>query len=263
MGLERIAVSGGSLAVRVEGAGPPAVFLHGYPLDHSQWDAQVEAFRGTRRCLAPDLRGFGASTLPAGPMSMDDHADDLAALLDGLGATEPVALAGLSMGGYIAFAFWRRHRARVRSLALCCTRAAPDSPAMAEARRAAAARVHAEGAGPTAAAMREKLFAAGTRERQPELVARLHAVMAATAPAGLAAALLGMAERPDRTPELAGIDVPTLVLAGAEDAVIGITEASGLARAIPGAKFVEIAAAGHLAPAEQPAAANAALRDFL
>ena len=76
---------------------------------------------------------------------MAQFADDLAALLDALGIGEPVVLCGLSMGGYIAFQFWRRHAARLRALILCDTRAAADGPEAAAARHVMAERVLREG----------------------------------------------------------------------------------------------------------------------
>src|SRR5690349_2033846 len=93
------------------------------------WDPQIGALRAAGfRVIAPDLRGFGASEAGAGvPLSVDQHANDLAGLLDAAAVREPVAFVGLSMGGYVAFAFWRKYASRVLALALLDTRASPDS----------------------------------------------------------------------------------------------------------------------------------------
>jgi pimeloyl-ACP methyl ester carboxylesterase len=94
------------------GTGLPVVFLHAFPLNRTFWAPQLGALVDHSRCIAPDLRGFG-DTAPAPPYSMDQYADDVAALLEALGVQRAV-VCGLSMGGYIAFALWRRHRHRVR-----------------------------------------------------------------------------------------------------------------------------------------------------
>ena len=107
------------------GSGIPILFLHAFPLDRSMWAPQLGALVRQGRCIAADHRGFGGSS-GGEPYSMDQYADDAAALLDSLGAG-PAIVAGLSMGGYIAFAFWRRHRAKVRALVLADTRAGVDS----------------------------------------------------------------------------------------------------------------------------------------
>ncbi len=95
------------LATVDQGSGPAVLLVHGFPLDHSMWDAQVEAVSARYRVLAPDLRGFGQSGVTEGTVTMEQYADDLAGLLDALEIREPIALCGLSMGGYIALAFWR------------------------------------------------------------------------------------------------------------------------------------------------------------
>jgi len=100
------------LGVDDEGSGLPVVFLHGFPHDRSLWAQQRRALSSHVRCITPDLRGFGESTF-AGPVSMDVYADDIAALLDVLDIDKAV-ICGLSMGGYIAMAMWRRHAARAR-----------------------------------------------------------------------------------------------------------------------------------------------------
>ena len=122
------------LAMTDTGNGSPIVFVHGFPLDHSMWDVQVAALASGYRCLAPDLRGFGASSVTPGTVTMEQMADDLADLLVALEIEEPVILCGLSMGGYVAWQFWRRHAARLRALVLCDTPRAADTPEAAAAR---------------------------------------------------------------------------------------------------------------------------------
>ncbi len=109
------------------GSGRPVVLLHAFPLARAMWHPQVEALRGRYRVLAPDLRGFGGSSPFTAAPSVETMADDVAALLDVLKVAEPVVLGGLSMGGYVALAFARRHPGRLRGLILADTRAEADS----------------------------------------------------------------------------------------------------------------------------------------
>jgi 3-oxoadipate enol-lactonase len=245
------------------GAGLPLLLVHGFPLDHTMWAGQVDELPAHCRVIAPDLRGFGRSPAGGETVSMEHFADDLAALLDGLGITEPVVLCGLSMGGYIALQFWRKHRARLRGLVLCDTRAAADTPEAAAARLTLAERVLREGPAPLVEIMLPKLFGEPTRRQRPDVVEGLRRVMMATDPRGIAAAARGMAERPDMTGMLGRIECPTLVIVGRHDAVSPPAEMRGIAEAVPGAKFVEIPAAGHMSPLENPAAVNAAFAEFL
>ena len=103
------------------------LLVHGFPLDRHLWDSQLAQLSHRVRVVAPDLRGAGQSDVPPGPYSMEQHADDLAGLLDHLDI-RCATVAGLSMGGYVAFALWRRHPTRVCSLALLNSRAEPDTP---------------------------------------------------------------------------------------------------------------------------------------
>jgi pimeloyl-ACP methyl ester carboxylesterase len=227
------------------------------------WRSQIDAFRDTHRVIAPDLRGFGQSAVTEGTVTMEQFADDLAALLDALGVKEPVVLCGLSMGGYVAFQFFRKYRSRVRGLILCDTRAIPDTPEGAAGRRKLAATLVEKGSRAAFEAMQPKLFAAATPERRPTVVDEVRQMILNTSPQGMAAALRGMAERPDSTRLLPAIDVPTLVMVGDEDRISPPDEMRQIAAAIPSAWFVEVSDAGHMAPMENPAAVNAAMTQFL
>src|SRR5438477_10780764 len=109
------------------GRGTPLVLVHGYPLDHSMWQGQIEGLSDMCRVIAPDLRGFGKSSVTPGVVTMEQMADDVAALLDELSITERIIFCGLSMGGYVAWQFAFRHRPRLAKLILCDTRAVADS----------------------------------------------------------------------------------------------------------------------------------------
>jgi len=261
--MKTVEVNGIDLAYIDEGTGLPVVLVHGFPLDHAMWDAQVEALKGEHRVIVPDLRGFGRSGVTEGTVTMEQFADDVAGLLDALGIQKRVLVAGLSMGGYVVFQFFRRHRGRVRGLVLCDTRAGADTPEAAAARRETAGQVLREGPGSLVENMPARLFAGATLRDRPELDESLRRVIAGTDPRGIAAASRGMAERPDDTPLLPEIDCPTLVVVGGEDAISPPEEMGRIAAAIPGARLVEVPDAGHMSPMENPAAVNAALREFL
>jgi 3-oxoadipate enol-lactonase len=256
-------IHGVSLAYCDAGQGTPLVLAHGFPLDHGLWSGQIEALSRRCRVIAPDLRGFGQSAVPEGTVTMEQYADDLAGLLDHLGISEPVVLGGLSMGGYVAFAFWRKHAARLRGLVLCDTRAAADTFTGAAARRVVADRVLEEGALPVLSPMISKLFSTKTLSGRHELAEWVRRVIERTDPRGIAAANRGMAERPDSTADLPRIGCPALLLAGEEDSLSPPGEMRGMAEKIPHARFVVIPSAAHLAPLEQPAAVNRAMEDFL
>lgn len=261
--MARITFADISLNVTERGAGVPLLLVHGFPLDHTMWSAQIDALSRQNRVIAPDLRGFGNSDVTPGTVTMAQYADDLAQLLDAMQVREPVVFCGLSMGGYVAWQFWARHRQRLAKLILCDTRAVADTAEGAAARLQTAEKVLAEGPQVVAESMLPKLFAPESVEQQKPFVEATRGVMLKTHPDGMAAALRGMAERPDFTSRLPQIDVPTLVLCGQHDPISTPQEMEQIAAAIPGATFVEIAGAGHMSPLEQPSAVNSKIGAFV
>lgn len=245
------------LAVHLAGKGPLAVLLHGYPLDHRMWLDVLHGPLAAHRTLAAlDLRGHGASPASGDPVhTMERFADDTAAVVRAL-ADGPVDVVGLSMGGYVAFALWARHRHLVRSLVLANTRAIADSPAAAAGREEAIATVLAKGRGAIADAMLPRLLAPGA---DPLLHARVRTMIEDTPVETIVADLRGLKQRPDRTALLPTIDAPTLVIAGDQDPIAPPTESAALAAAIPGAQFLVGAGAAHLVPMERPAEFAAAV----
>lgn len=258
-----ISLSDISLNCLDAGDGSPILFVHGFPLDHSMWRHQLEEFSRTHRVIAPDLRGFGQSDVTSGTVTMEQFADDQAALLDALGVTEPVVFCGLSMGGYIGWQFFKRHRSRVRALIQCDTRAIADSPEGVANREKLARLVLENGTEPVAAAMLPNLFAEATTPPRQAAVEETRQAMLRTSPDGIAAASLGMAARPDVSADLPTIDVPTLMIVGEEDCISTVDEMRGIATAIPGSQLAVIPDAGHMSPLENPAAVNAAIAGFL
>ncbi len=255
-------IDGGFVEYEVHGEGPTLVLLHAFPLGRFMWDPQWEALARGRRLLRFDARGFGGSDLVPGPLTMDRIADDAAALLDRIGA-ERAVVGGCSMGGYAAFAFARRHRERLAGLVLQDTRAGADSEEARGNRLRLAERVLAEGAVAAADAFLPRLLGETTQRERPELASQLREKILGARPESVAAALRGLAERPDSRDTLASIRVPTLVLVGEEDLLTPQAEAEAIARGIAGARLALVPRAGHLASLENPAAVNEALDAFL
>jgi len=245
------------------GSGPVLLLVHGFPLDHTMWKYQLDTLAESARLIAPDLRGFGHSGVTEGTVSMEQYARDLAALLDALKVDEPIILCGLSMGGYIAWQFWRKHAKRIAKLILCDTKAVADAAEAAATRLKTAERVKQTGTEALTELMMGKLFAPGTSQERPADVEAMRQVILRTPPRGAAAALRGMAQRPDSTSLLRSINVPTQVIVGQHDVISPPDEMRGIAEAIPDARFVEIAGAGHMAPLEKPDDVNAVIRAFL
>ncbi|MEA2453392.1 MAG: hypothetical protein QOG04_2102 [Actinomycetota bacterium] len=246
------------------GSGAPVLLLHAFPLNSAQWAGQAESLSDRFRFIAPDLMGFGASTAPEdeSAYSMDSFADDAAAILDELGL-DKVVLAGLSMGGYISFAFLRRHRDRVSSLVLADTKAEADPPEGIEKRTNQQAQVRAEGTAGLIEGLSGALLGEPTREKKPDVVEATKKMMAANPPAGFIGALEAMKKRPDSTGELSQIDVPTLIIVGENDGVTPVAAAEALNKGISGSKLVVIPESGHLSNLEAPEAFNGALAEFL
>lgn len=256
---ERVVVNGVALAIENRGSGPAVVFIHGFPLDRQIWRHQVDSLTGFRR-IAYDLRGLGRSDAPDLGYSMATYADDLAGLLDVLGE-ERVVLCGLSMGGYVAFEFLRRHRERVRGLVLMDTRAEADSAEGRRSRDALVAKVREQGAMAAAEAMLPRLFSAGV----PTDIIQAVRTMILDAPVpGIVGALTAMRDRVDSAallPTLIGI--PSLVIVGQDDVITPPAVAATMASALPDGRLVEIPGAGHLPCLEQPIPTTRALVKFL
>jgi pimeloyl-ACP methyl ester carboxylesterase len=265
--MKSVRISTTELAYVDEGQGEIVVLLHGFPLDHTMWSAQIAALASRNRVIAPDLRGFGQSPLgeasATAGIPMEQYAADVAELLDAIEVREPIVLVGFSMGGYVAWQFIRNFRQRLRAFVACDTRAAADSDEARAGRIKMAENVAEWGSARAADMMGPKLFAPETLDGRPDIVAAVRQVVARTSPAAIAAAQRGMAARPDMTPLLPTIDLPTLVIVGEHDAISTRDEMASMARAIPSAQFTEISNAGHMAPMENSAAVNEAFERFL
>jgi len=263
--MSTVNLSGTPVHVVDAGSGGPAlVLLHAFPLHSGMWDDQVAAVSSSRRVVAPDLPGFGATPLPGVPeaATVAGFADLVAGLITHLDIG-PAVVCGLSMGGYVTFALLRSHPQLVAGVVLADTRAAADSDEIAERRTSQQAQVAQSGTGELVETMVANLLSDETRSSRPDAVERARALMADNSPEGVIAALAAMKGRPDATGELAGIAVPALVVVGEHDKPSPPAEAAAMADAIPDSHLEVIPGVGHLSNLEAPGAFNRALVEFL
>lgn len=225
------------------------LLIHAFPVDARMWEPQLGVFADAVPVVAPHLPGFGGTAGAGDVMSMTSAAARCLEALDAAGVDRAM-VCGLSMGGYVAFELWRRSRARVLGLVLANTRSGADSEEGAAGRRALAARLLAEGNDFLVEAP-PPLLSQGASEGLRHRVRELISGQPATS---IAAAALGMAERPDSTPDLATIDVPTLVITSDADTLIPPEVTSPMAGQIPGGELAVIEGAGHLSNLEASAA---------
>lgn len=245
-----------SLRYFESGEGRPLVLLHAFPLSADQWLPQLHRVPNGWRFIAPDLRGFrGAGAAFEDPgltdLSMDDYADDALALMAHLDI-ERAAVCGLSMGGYVAFAMWRRAATRITGLVLSNTRAAADSAEGRAGRDRMIELARKEGPEGIAREMVPRLLGASSRASQPDLETAVRRLIVMNSTDGIVAGLGAMKTRPDSTPLLASITCPTLIITSDEDVIIPVAEAEAMHRAIPGSSIVVLPKVGHLSNLESP-----------
>ena len=251
------------LHVRGSGSGRPVVLLHAFPLSSAMWLEQRNAMAERYRVITPDLRGFGGSSLGDDEPSLDAVADDVAAMLDGLGL-DRVVLGGLSMGGYAAMAFLRRHPGRVSALVLADTKATADAAEAAANRERIASRLETEGTADVLVSdVLPALLGDTTTRERPLVAGRVRALVEAAPPAAAAWAQRAMAARPDSLDTLRACHVPALVVRGDEDALSSQADSEAMADALPQGQLLVIPSSGHLTAVETPDAFAAAVTAFL
>lgn len=258
----RVAVRGLWFEVEDHGSGVPVLLLHGFPLSSAIWDPLRPALAGLARLVTPDLRGFGGSDKPATGYGMAELAEDVAALTEVLGLDRFV-LGGHSMGGYVALRLAAALPGRLAGLILIDTRADADPPETAARRAAALAAIDRDGGARYLDEFVPGLVAPSTLERAPRLVAELRAIAAAVPDHVLAGCQAGMRDRPDSRDLLPRLDLPALVLVGAEDAITPPEVAGAMAAALPRAALVVIPGAGHTPSVERPIPTADAIVGFL
>ncbi|HVL91686.1 MAG TPA: alpha/beta fold hydrolase [Actinomycetota bacterium] len=246
------------LTYEERGGGPALVLIHGFPLNSSMWIEQLKGLAKVRTVIAVNLRGHGYTQVDsADGFSMDLFADDVAATLDDIGV-DKADICGLSMGGYVAMAFWRRHKDKVRSMIFADTKPEADSDEAKAGREKTAAAVREQGIQPLVDGVLPKMFGPNPSE---ELVAATRAMFESTPPEVAAADLLAMRDRPDS--DLSVIDVPCLWIHGEGDQIMPIDAARTAAGTIPDCTFVAVPDAGHMSPLENPGVVIPAMTEFL
>jgi 3-oxoadipate enol-lactonase len=257
-----IEVAGRRLGYEVDGTGPPLVLLHAFPLNRAMWRPQVAALRDRFTVVTPDLRGFGESEAPPGPLTMDDYAADVLAMLDALGYNRAV-IGGCSMGGYVLFRVLAAAAGRASALIIADSRAESDTEEGRHRRVATIERIRREGPMGFLEEFAGNLVGPTTKAQRPGVMAAVRQIIGSPDPQGLTAALSAMASRPDSRPLLASISVPTLVVVGEEDTLTPPASSEAMVEALPAGRLVKISGAGHLANLEVPEAFNRAVREFL
>lgn len=251
------------VAYEDEGQGPPLVLIHGHPFNRSMWRPQLDHFsRAGWRVIAPDLRGYGDSTVVLGKTTMDTFARDIEGLFDALEVDKAV-LGGLSMGGQIVMEFHRLFPDRIRALVLADTSASAETSDGRTVRAEMADRLVRQGMAPYADEVLPKMVAPHNIEAMPDVAAHVRSMMHTTPPEGAAAALRGRAERPDYVEMLSRVRVPTLVVVGSEDEFTPVAEAQLMHRHLPNSQLAVIHGAAHLPNLERHDDFNDALEVFL
>jgi len=255
-------INGIALAYSDTGRGLPIVFLHAFPLNRTMWAQQEADLSPHYRVITIDLRGHGESDAPLWHYSLDQAAEDVRALLDHLSIRQAVFV-GLSMGGYILFAFYRKHADRVNGLVLADTRAQADTPEGKEGRFQMAQTAYKHGPAAVADIMIPKLLSPATIGTKPEIVHRVRRMIEGNQVSGIAGDLMAMAERPDSIPLLKQISCPTQIIVGELDQATPPSDAKLMAEQIPGARLAVIPGAAHLANVEQPELFTRIVRSFI
>ncbi|HET6274402.1 MAG TPA: alpha/beta hydrolase [Candidatus Cybelea sp.] len=263
--MQVFADDGARIDVRVDGSkdARALVLIHGFPLTRAIWDAQADALASGFYVLRPDLRGAGKSSAPEGPYLMERLAADIAALLDALGL-ERVAIAGHSMGGYVALAFARMFTERVSRLALVSSRLRADTADEAAARRAMADRVEREqSVKPAIETYLPHLLAPRTVAERGEVVERTREIAGTNSPSGVAATLRGMALRSPSEDIAEDLTAPMLLVTGGHDEVVGMEEARSIVATFPNGLLAVCEESGHLPMMEEPKPCTEALERWL
>jgi 3-oxoadipate enol-lactonase len=235
------------------------LLLHAFPLHSGMWSRQLRSLGARCRVIAPDYRGLGTTNAPPEASTMELLAEDVRALVEHL-RVERAVVAGLSMGGYVAFALHRLAPSLFRGLVLCDTRAAPDSDEARANREAFARSALEKGLSWVADEMTPKLL---RKNPDPATVREVRELIGGGTPAGVAAAQRGMARRPDSSATLAAVAGPVLVVFGEEDGLTPPAEGERMANTARAGRFVQLPRAGHVSNLENPVAFDAALAEFV
>lgn len=257
--MSTVDIEGGRFNVRIDGAAeaPALVLSNSLGTNLAMWDPQMAELTRHFRVVRYDARGHGASAVTPGPYTIEQLSRDVVTLLDAL-KIDRTHFCGLSMGGMVGMWLGANAPERLERLVLCNTSAKMGSPEVFEARIQA---VRKGGVASIADAVLERWFTAPFRQRSPEAVARLRAMLTATNAEGYAASCAAVRDM-DLRETLARIKRPTLVIAGKYDLPTPPADGQRIANSIQGARYVELDAA-HISNVEAVDAFTKAVSEFL
>ena len=237
----------------------PVIFLHGFPMSHEVWNAQVASLQSDYRCIVPDLRGFGRSGNNEGSLSFDLLASDIAALIAGLNLPS-AHIVGSSLGAMIAMTFAATYPDLTRSVAIMHSEALPDDDEAKASRDVRIRAVEEGGLEEFITAFSSGVFPPGT---DPEIIERMRKIMAPSSKEVVIAGLKLLRDREDMTPLLAKIEAPALVVAGELDKSSPAPWLEEMSKEIPSARFLMLKGVGHLSIMEQPETVSSLIREWL
>lgn len=238
------------------------IFLHGFPFNKNMWRPQLESLPDHIDAFAVDIRGHGNSTSGHGFFSIDVFAKDLRVFMERLNIDQAV-LCGISMGGYIALRAYELFPEKISGLVLSDTHSKADSNAAKQKRFDSIQAVLSHGRRPFAIGFVENVFAPSSIEKYPEAIELIKSSIRRNSISTICATLLALASRTDTTASLYQIEVPALLIRGAQDKITAKQDMLDLANAIPKNSYVEIEDAGHLPNLEDAEKFNSLLQEFI
>jgi 3-oxoadipate enol-lactonase len=244
------------------GRGPSVVLLHPFPSCHEFWLPVAEKLSHRYHVVLPDLRGMGQSGVGSSVVTMNSHAQDIAAICREIGVEKAVFI-GCSIGGYILFECWRVMREQFRGMVLCNTKASADSEEARANRVKSISDVHNQGPSPFCDKMAKICMGESTQRNRPDIFTAARNTMRMSSVKGLVANLECLGARMDSIPTLKTIQVPTLILAGNEDVLTNPDGAKAMQNGIAKSQLKTVHQTGHYTPFENPEETAHLLRQFL
>ena len=261
-----ISISINNLSVSYNDYGPDdapvIIFIHGFPLNKSMWDMQVETLKENYRVITYDIRGHGNSDPGMDEFFIELFVNDLLGLMEKLGIEKSI-LCGLSLGGYIALNAVLKYPDRFDGLILNDTQCIADTPEIKENRCIAIIRIKENGVEQYADESIKKLFSPESFTKKKNVIAEVKEMITSTPKQTLCNTLHALAERKETCNRLEEINIPVLIMVGKEDKITPIAAAQQMHEKILNSKLEIIQQAGHLSNLENPIAFNTHLLKFL
>lgn len=254
-------VNGLSLFIEGESKNRAMIFIHGFPFDHSAWQAQIDMFSPEYYCVAYDIRGLGDSSVGDGQFTMESFVDDLFMIMDEMSLNKPI-LCAHSMGGYISLRALERMEDKFSAVILLDTVSNADNNEGRLKRAAAIKRINSEGLAPFVKDFISLCYGeAYKREHQADFQKRVQK-SASYNPLGVKGCLLAMLSRNDTTQYLSSITIPSLLICGEDDALTPPQKMKEMSQQMKNAEFVLIKNSAHMSAIENPVDVNSAIKSF-